>query len=227
MPATCAAPRSSNRSTPTSDACSPRRNARRRKPPPWPGSRAAPASSPNRPFGAGRPRTIWWKRASWRDAKAAITPSANQRWAPTWRRARWPPAVPAKRSSEAAGRRGGGWPPGEAAVGFFAALSDAGAIVQRWIEAGRDALETGTLDAARLLRYGSRKAAWRQNVRAPLAQTPQPPQRPYGLRLRAVDALVLAGEPTAAILFRRLLTAEAASPRLLSAGGVGGLAAGG
>jgi hypothetical protein len=117
----------------------------------------------------------------------------------------------------------GGWLPAETAIGFFAALSDAGDIVQRWIEAGRDALETGTLDAARLLRYASRKAAWRQNVLRALAQILQSHQRPYGLRLRAVDALVLAGEPTAAILFRRLLTAEAASTRLLSAVGLGGL----
>jgi HEAT repeat protein len=117
----------------------------------------------------------------------------------------------------------GGWPPAETAVGFFAALSDAGTIVQRWMEAGRDALETGTLDAARLLRYASRKAAWRQTVLRALAQILQSHQRPYGLRLRAVDALVQAAEPTAAILFRRLLTAEAASTRLLSAVGLGGL----
>ncbi len=130
-------------------------------------------------------------------------------------------AMAASGPSEAVVR--GGWPPAEAAVGFFAALSDAGPIVQRWMEAGRDALETGTLDAARLLRYASRKAAWRQTVLRALAQILQSHQRPYGLRLRAVDALVQAAEPTAAILFRRLLTAEAASTRLLSAVGLGGL----
>jgi HEAT repeat protein len=130
-------------------------------------------------------------------------------------------AMAASGPSEAVVR--GGWPPAESSVGFFAALSDTGTIVQRWIEAGRDALETGTLDAARLLRYGSPKASWRQTVLRSLAQILQSHQRPYGLRLRAVDALVQAGEPTAAILFRRLLTSEAASTRLLSAVGLGGL----
>ena len=117
----------------------------------------------------------------------------------------------------------GGWPPAEAAVGYFAALSDVGPIVQRWMEGGRDALETGALDSARLLRYAPRKAAWRQVVLRALAQILQTHQRPYGLRLRAVNALVQAAEPTAAILFRRLLNSEAASTRLLSAIGLGGL----
>lgn len=116
-----------------------------------------------------------------------------------------------------------GWPPAEAAIGYLAALTDVGPIVQRWMEAGRDVLETGTLDAARLLRYAPRKASWRQLVLRSLAQILQSHQRPYGLRLRAVDALVQASEPTAAILFRRLLTVEAASTRLLAAVGLGGL----
>ncbi len=116
-----------------------------------------------------------------------------------------------------------GWPPAEATVGYFAALSDVGAIVQRWLEGGRDALETGALDAARLLRYAPRKAAWRQVVLRSLAQIVQTHQRPYGLRLRAVHALVQAAEPTAAVLFRRLLKMDAASTRLLSAIGLGGL----
>jgi hypothetical protein len=103
-------------------------------------------------------------------------------------------AMAASGPSEAVVR--GGWPPAESSVGFFAALSDTGTIVQRWIEAGRDVLETGTLDAARLLRYGSPKASWRQTVLRSLAQILQSHQRPYGLRLRAVDALVQAGEPT-------------------------------
>jgi HEAT repeat protein len=117
----------------------------------------------------------------------------------------------------------GGWPAAEAAVGFLAALGDVGPIAQRWMEAGRDVLETGTLDAARLLRYAPRKASWRQIVLRSLAQILQTHQRPYGLRLRAVDALVQAAEPTAAILFRRLLSSEAASTRLLCAIGLGGL----
>jgi hypothetical protein len=118
----------------------------------------------------------------------------------------------------------GGWPPAEASVAFFAALSDVGTIVQRWMENGRDVLETGALDAARLLRYASRKANWRQVVLRALAQIVQNHQRPYGLRLRAVDALVQAAEPTAAILFRRLLSSDAASTRILSAIGLGGCA---
>ncbi len=117
----------------------------------------------------------------------------------------------------------GGWPPAEASMGFLAALTDVSGIVQRWMEAGRDALETGALDAARLLRYAQRKASWRQLVLRSLAQIVQSHQRPYGLRLRAVDALVQAAEPTAAILFRRLLTSDAASTRLLCALGLGGL----
>ncbi|HSR47957.1 MAG TPA: HEAT repeat domain-containing protein [Anaerolineales bacterium] len=117
----------------------------------------------------------------------------------------------------------GGWPPAELAIGYLAAMTDAGKIAQRWMEAGRDSLETGALDSARLLRYAPQKAAWRQTVLRALAQIVQSHQRPYGLRLRAVHALVQAEEPTAAILFRRLLTADAASTRILSAIGLGGL----
>jgi hypothetical protein len=117
----------------------------------------------------------------------------------------------------------GGWPPAEAAVGYMAAMTDIGSIVQRWMEAGRDSLETGALDGARLLRYAQPRAGWRQVVLRALAQIVQSHQRPYGLRLRAVHALVQAAEPSAGILFRRLLTSEAASTRILSAVGIGGL----
>lgn len=116
-----------------------------------------------------------------------------------------------------------GWPPAEAAIGFLAGMTDVGKVALRWMEAGRDALETGALDSARLLRYAPSKAAWRQTVLRALAQVVQSHTRPYGLRLRAVHALVQAEEATAAILFRRLLTADAASTRILASIGLGGL----
>jgi HEAT repeat protein len=115
------------------------------------------------------------------------------------------------------------WPPAQAALLYFAAVGDGGPLAERWLQAGPDPLERGTLAAGRLLRHAPRKAAWRQNVLRALAQLLQSAQKPFGLRLRTVHALVQASEPTAGILFRRLLTSESSSTRILAALGLGGV----
>ena len=115
------------------------------------------------------------------------------------------------------------WPPAQAALLYFAAVGDGSSLAERWLQSGPDPLERATLSAGRLLRHAPRKAAWRQNVLRALAQILQSAQRPYGLRLRTVHALVQAAEPTAGILFRRLLPSEAPSTRILAALGLGGV----
>jgi HEAT repeat protein len=115
------------------------------------------------------------------------------------------------------------WAPAQASLLYFAAVGDGGPIAEHWLQAGADPLERGTLSAGRLLRHAPRKAAWRQNVLRGLAQILQGAQRPYGLRLRTVHALVQASEPTAGILFRRLLASDVPSTRILAALGLGGV----
>jgi HEAT repeat protein len=113
--------------------------------------------------------------------------------------------------------------PGGAALLYFAAIGDGGPLAERWLQPSGDPLERTLIAAGRLLRHAPRKAAWRQSVLRSLAQVLQSPQKPYGLRLRAVHALVQSSEPTAGILFRRLLATEAASTRILAALGLGGV----
>ncbi|HET7010838.1 MAG TPA: HEAT repeat domain-containing protein [Anaerolineales bacterium] len=113
--------------------------------------------------------------------------------------------------------------PGGAALLYFAAIGDGAPLVERWLQPGTDPLERNLVAAGRLLRHAPRKAAWRQAVLRSLAQLLQSAQKPYGLRLRAVHALVQSAESTAGILFRRLLASDESSTRILASLGLGGV----
>lgn len=121
--------------------------------------------------------------------------------------------------TEAAARPG--WAPAECAMRFYAAWGDLSPLVEAHLGSGGDALESGLLAAAAWLREAPTTASWRPQLLRALATVLQEARRPYGLRLRALQALVSAGEPTVAVLFRRLLAAEAPTSRVLAALGLG------
>lgn len=116
-----------------------------------------------------------------------------------------------------------GWAPAEACTHWIAALGDVTAEVERHLRAAEDPLALHLLLCGRWLKDSPAKAPWRPYVLRALATILHDVQRPYGLRLRATHALVLAREPTVAILLRRMLTSEAPSSRILGALGLGAL----
>ena len=121
--------------------------------------------------------------------------------------------------TESAGRLG--WVPAETAMRFFAAWGDVAPLVHSHLQATGDALESGIFACAPWLRDSPPSAPWRGLVLRALGTLAQDPRRPYGLRLRAAQALVTAAEPSVSVLFRRLLASEAPSSRSLAALGLG------
>ena len=116
-----------------------------------------------------------------------------------------------------------GWPPAEAALTVYAAWGDLTPLVAQNLQDAGDTLARGVLTCARWLRFSPPKAAWRPMVLRATATLAQDASRPYALRLAALEALVLAGEGSVAVLFRRLLAAEAPTSRTLAALGLGAL----
>ncbi len=117
-----------------------------------------------------------------------------------------------------------GWAPAETALSFFAALGgDVSKVLESYLQARDDPLETNLLTAAKWLREAPTKLTWRAKILRPLATIASSAERPYGLRLRAVHALAQSEDPSIAILFRRLLASESAIGRLLGALGLGGV----
>jgi HEAT repeat protein len=116
-----------------------------------------------------------------------------------------------------------GWQPAETCTHWIAALGDVTSEAERHLRASDDPLAQHLLLCGRWLKDAPAKAPWRPYVLRALATVLNDIQRPYGLRLRAAHTLVLSREPTVAILFRRLLTSDAPSGRILGALGLGGL----
>jgi HEAT repeat protein len=114
-----------------------------------------------------------------------------------------------------------GWTSAESTLHWIAALGDVTALAERHLRDNNDPLSTGLLTCAGWLKDAPAKAPWRPYVLRAVASLIQDPNRPYGLRLRALHALAAAHEATVAILFRRLLTADEPSSRILAALGLG------
>lgn len=115
------------------------------------------------------------------------------------------------------------WLPASQAMAFLAMLTDIGEAVQRFLEPSGDFLETSLFTCARWLRESPVKMAWRSEVLRSLASIASDQLRSYGIRLRAVHALAFSGDASVAILFRRMLTSEVPSSRVLGALGLGGM----
>jgi HEAT repeat protein len=114
-----------------------------------------------------------------------------------------------------------GWLAAETCTHWIAALGDVTSEAERHLRATEDPLALHLLLCGRWLKDAPAKAPWRPYVLRALATVLNDVQRPYGLRLRAAHVLVLSHEPTVVVLFRRLLTSEAPSSRILGALGLG------
>jgi HEAT repeat protein len=105
---------------------------------------------------------------------------------------------------------------------YFAVLGDAQQAANRYLDSEGDPLETDLLTSARWLFESPSKAPWRSRVLRAVGKVVQNVRRPYGLRLRALHALVQSGEPTVNVLFQRMLSSDDPASRVLAALGLGG-----
>lgn len=115
------------------------------------------------------------------------------------------------------------WPPMQTALIYYAAIADAGKIVDRFLSETGDPLAGRVLRCARWLRDAPPKAKWRSAIFRRLSQIVQDDSRAYGLRLRAISAFVRANDPSAGVLFRQMLSWESGESRALAALALGGL----
>jgi len=113
------------------------------------------------------------------------------------------------------------WAAAENAIGLLSAWGEVTSAVDLRLQRRGDVLESGLFACARWVRHAQAKVAWRGQILRNLGLLLADDQRPYGLRVRAAEALLHAGESSVALLFRRLLTAESPSSRALGALGVG------
>jgi len=116
-----------------------------------------------------------------------------------------------------------GWIPAETAMRSYAAMADASGLADQQLGFKNDPLESRVLLCALWLQGSPQKAPWRPAVLRALGLIAQDGNRPFGLRLRAVHALVGTGEPSVAILFRRLLSSTQSESKVLACLGLGGL----
>ena len=114
-----------------------------------------------------------------------------------------------------------GWAPAEAALAFFAAWGDLGPLVHSLLQTVGDPLDTGTFTCAPWLREAPSKAAWKGQLMRAVGTLVQDHRRAYGLRLRALQALASAADPSVGVLFRRLMGSDHASSRIIGALGIG------
>jgi hypothetical protein len=115
------------------------------------------------------------------------------------------------------------WPPMQTALIYYAAIANAGEIVDRFLSESGDPLASRLLQCARWLREAPAKAKWRSAIFRRLSQIVQDDSRAYGLRLRAISAFVRANDPSAGVLFRQMLSWESGESRALAALALGGL----
>lgn len=116
------------------------------------------------------------------------------------------------------------WLASESAMGFYIAMGDGSAEVEHSLASGKDdLLRQPVLRVGHWLRLAPKKAAWRPQALRELAKIIQNASLAYGLRLRATHVMAESHEPTATVFFRRLLSAEQPSSRILGALGLGGL----
>lgn len=111
----------------------------------------------------------------------------------------------------------------ETALRYFAALGDISPIVQHRLEQVDKPLHINELSCARWLHESSKNASWRSSVLSTLGSTIVNDNHPFGLRLRAVQAMVYANNPGTAVLFKRMLKQDSSYGRILAAFGLGGL----
>lgn len=117
----------------------------------------------------------------------------------------------------------GRWSPARAAHSFYVAQGQGQEEAEHYLQADEGPLQLNTLRVGRWLRIARPKAPWRPAALRALGKTIQNAKKPYGLRLRFTHTMAEAKEPTAAVFFRRMLSSERPSSRILAALGLGGV----
>ncbi|MDX1601122.1 MAG: HEAT repeat domain-containing protein [Anaerolineales bacterium] len=115
------------------------------------------------------------------------------------------------------------WPPALTAHAFYVARSDASEEAEHYLQREESPLELNTLRVGRWLRLARPKANWRSAALRALGKIIQNRKNAYGLRLRCAHLMAEAQEPTASVFFRRLISSDQPSTRILGALGLGGV----
>ena len=106
---------------------------------------------------------------------------------------------------------------------YFAVQSDMVEYVSALVNRMDDPLSRALLAAGFWLRDAPAKARWRNHILSAIAVKMQDEHSPYGIRLRALQAVVHAEEKPAKALFEKMLNSQSAASRTLGALGIGGL----
>lgn len=117
------------------------------------------------------------------------------------------------------------WQPGAVATRYYASIADMTESIKGIKEYMNDPLNKVLLASAAWLRDAPADAGWRNHILSPLAVLIQDNSQPYGMRLRALHAIVSANEKSAEALFKKMLDSSSAKGRVIGALGLGGLCA--
>ncbi|MEP7359159.1 MAG: HEAT repeat domain-containing protein, partial [Anaerolineales bacterium] len=109
------------------------------------------------------------------------------------------------------------------ALYFYASLGEMAPLVARQLGRAPDLLHSGLMASAHWLRDAPPAARWRSDVLRQLSRLLTDPSLPAELRLRALGAFVVAGDPGAASLFKQGLTHDDPLLRRIGALGLGTL----
>ena len=115
------------------------------------------------------------------------------------------------------------WQPRAMALRHFAVESDMAEYVQGLKSQMDDPLSRALLVAGFWLRGAPAEAKWRNHILSALAVKVQDELSPYGIRQRALQAMVYAEEKPAKALFEQMLNSQSSASRTLGALGLGGL----
>ncbi len=115
------------------------------------------------------------------------------------------------------------WEPNQSALRFYAGLADASHLVNRCMQETDDQLHSSLLTCVSWLARSKPDTAWRNQVLSAMAKVFQDDRKPYGLRLRILQALTAANEQSAKALFKRMLQSKSVESRTLGVIGIGGL----
>ncbi len=117
------------------------------------------------------------------------------------------------------------WQPAALAVRYYASIADMTEPIRGIKDHMTDPLNRALFAAAAWLRDAPEDIHWRNHILSPLAILIQDDEQPYGMRLRALSAIVAADEKSAQALFQKMLESNSVESRILGALGLGGLCA--
>jgi len=117
------------------------------------------------------------------------------------------------------------WQPGAVATRYYASIADMTESIKGIKQHMNDPLNKVLLASAAWLRDAPVDAKWRNHILSPLAVLIQNKSQPYGMRLRALHAIVSANEKSAEALVKKMLDSSSVESRIIGALGLGGLCA--